>query len=336
MSTLSSETTSPKPTGENPAPLTRTLWHRILGTLLELLLTRLGILVQSEVQVMSDPPKVDILLLRREGERWTDEQLPLLCDGLRDTLANHLLIEFKYTESLSADALLQALGYQYFYRQAQRLNEAELQVFVMVAQTPRKRVLNQYRYETSAIAGVYQSKQPLLDRVQVIVLNQLQFTPHNAFVQCFASQRRVYRSAFERIQEFGQEQLSDTLWELVAGLHKQRDRKESVMTKVKQEEVLTAEKLMQIGRETRKFVLATLPLEQRLAGLTAEERVAGLAPAERVAGLAPEERVAGLALKERLVGLVPKERLAKLAPEESAKLMEQIEQFLNQHEGSGQ
>ena len=122
-------------------------------------------------------------------------------------------------------------------------------------------MLNQYGYEASEMSGVYRSQQPLLDRVQVIVLNQLQFTPHNAFVQCFASQRRVYRNAFERIQEFGQEQLSDHLWELVAGLRNQRDRKESEMTKVinKKEEVLTAEKLMQIGRETRKFVLATLP-----------------------------------------------------------------------------
>ena len=51
------------------APSGRTQWHRILGALLELLLTRLGIIVQSEVQVMSDPPKVDIVLLRREGSR---------------------------------------------------------------------------------------------------------------------------------------------------------------------------------------------------------------------------------------------------------------------------
>ncbi len=183
----------------------------------------------------------------------------------------------------------------------------------MVAQTPRKRVLRQYGYEPSVVSGVYRNQQPLLDRVQVIVLNQLQPTPHNAFVQCFASQRRVYQSAFERIQKFGQEQLSDHLWELVAGLRNQRDQKESDMAKVKQatakqEEVLTAEKLMQIGRETRKFVLATMP---------------------------PEQLLAGLALKDRLAGLVPKEQLAALTLEDVAKLMEQIEQFLSQHQSSG-
>ncbi len=146
--------------------------------------------------------------------------------------------------------------------------------------------------------------------------HQLQPAPHNAFVQCFASQRRVYQSAFERIQQFGQEKLSDHLWELVAGLRNQRDRKESDMAKVKQatakqEEVLTAEKLMQIGRETRKFVLATMPPEQRLAGLAPEQRQVVLAT------LSPEERLAGL------------------APEDVAKLLEQIDQFLRQQQSSG-
>lgn len=55
------------------SPPARTQWHRILGALLEMLLTRFGIIVQTEVQVMSDPPKVDILLLRREGDEWTAE-----------------------------------------------------------------------------------------------------------------------------------------------------------------------------------------------------------------------------------------------------------------------
>jgi hypothetical protein len=119
-------------------------------------------------------------------------------------------------------------------------------------------------------------------------------------------------SAFERIQQFGHEQLAEGLWELVAGLRSQRDQKERMMVTNEPQEGLTAEKLMQIGRETRKFVLATASTEERLAGLAPEERLAGLAPEERLAGLAPEERLAGL------------------APEEMARLMEQIEKYLSQ------
>ncbi len=126
-----------------------------------------------------------------------------------------------------------------------------------------------------------------------------------------------------------------------------------------QTEELTAERLIEIGSETRKFVLATLsaedkrqviahmPPEERLIGLAPEERLAGLAPEDRLAGLAPEDRLAGLdseeieqlvekvPLEKRLSGLVSKERLAALTPEDTARLLEQIEAFLSQQQSSG-
>lgn len=43
-----------------------TKWHRILASMLEEWLTPVGIHVQSEVPVGSDPPKMDILLLTQE------------------------------------------------------------------------------------------------------------------------------------------------------------------------------------------------------------------------------------------------------------------------------
>ncbi len=46
----------------------KTLWHRLLGKWLELLLTRVDIIVYTEPQIMSEPPKVDILLLRRNTQ----------------------------------------------------------------------------------------------------------------------------------------------------------------------------------------------------------------------------------------------------------------------------
>jgi len=346
---------SPEPK-HSKAPSGRTQWHRILGALLELLLTRLGIIVQSEVQVMSDPPKVDIVLLRREGNRWSEEQLHLLCDGIRNTIAKHVLVEFKYSESLSIDALLQALGYHYFYRQSQSLSEAELQTFVMVAITPRRQLLEHFGYSVSEVPGVYRSQQPLLEKVQLIVLNQLQPSPHNAFVQCFASQRRVYQSAFTEIQKLDEAQLSQSAWALVAGLQRQREKKGEIMKA--QTEELTAERLIEIGSETRKFVLATLSAEDKrqviahmrpedlLAGIAPEDRLAGLAPEDRLAGLAPEDRLAGLdseeieqlvekvPLEKRLSGLVSKERLAALTPEDTTRLLEQIEAFLSQQQSS--
>jgi hypothetical protein len=45
--------------------------------------------------VTSQPPKLDILLLRRQGERWTRQQRCLL----RDSRASHFLLECKFSDT---------------------------------------------------------------------------------------------------------------------------------------------------------------------------------------------------------------------------------------------
>ena len=49
-------------------------WHRLLARLLEMVLSEFEIDVQPNVQVMTDPPEVDILLLRRKTPNWTADQ----------------------------------------------------------------------------------------------------------------------------------------------------------------------------------------------------------------------------------------------------------------------
>jgi hypothetical protein len=56
-----------------------------------------------------ESPEADILLIRRNQQGWTEAQRNLLPDGIRDTQADHVLIEFKYSESVNQDALFQAL-----------------------------------------------------------------------------------------------------------------------------------------------------------------------------------------------------------------------------------
>ncbi|HRJ41292.1 MAG: hypothetical protein KJZ86_09625 [Caldilineaceae bacterium] len=80
-------------------------WHQLLGKLLELTLTPVDIQVETEVQITSEPPKFDILLLRRKTARWTDQQRALLPDGIRESNAAHHLLEFKYSESVGEDSL---------------------------------------------------------------------------------------------------------------------------------------------------------------------------------------------------------------------------------------
>lgn len=111
-------------------------WHRFLAKGFELSVGQRGVFVFAELEVTQNPPNVDILLLRRDSATWTPEQLALLPAGIRDCNANHILIEFKYTESLSVDAIRQAVSYEYFYRIANDLEPEAVKMFVLRAKTP--------------------------------------------------------------------------------------------------------------------------------------------------------------------------------------------------------
>ncbi len=86
-----------------------------------------GILVQFDFKVMTESPEADILLLRRDAPQWTAEQLSRLPDGIRDSTARQILLEFKYTESINEEAFRQTLGYDTFYKRANELSEADVQ-----------------------------------------------------------------------------------------------------------------------------------------------------------------------------------------------------------------
>ncbi len=78
--------------------MNNTNWHVLLARLLALILEHFNVQVLSELQLLTDPPKADIVLLRRDSLEWTEEQRRWLADGLRYTNAGQLLLEFKYTE----------------------------------------------------------------------------------------------------------------------------------------------------------------------------------------------------------------------------------------------
>ncbi len=120
----------------SPTPKTR--WHTLLGALLDALLNPVGIEVLTDVAVMSAPPEADIVLIRRDQPKWTPEQMERLPDGIRESTATHILLEFKYTESLNEQSLRQASGYDYFYRSSHDLSEHEIQTVITM---PRSSVL---------------------------------------------------------------------------------------------------------------------------------------------------------------------------------------------------
>jgi hypothetical protein len=273
-------------TPEEDSSSSKTRWHRLLGSVLEQLLAPVGIMVQTDVPVMSDPPEADILLLRRDTPTWTQEQLARLPDGIRHSQASHILIEFKYTESVNEDAWLQILGYDTFYKRAKHLTATNVQSFLVSAKTPQAETLTEWGYAKTDYPGVYHSTDRIFGRIILLSLNRLADEPHNAVFKCFASRRGEKQKAFTTLSQFCVAFLKDKLERLLAGLHQHwfSHTGEEFM-----KQSLTPETVMEMGQQWLEAHLARLPVDERLKGLKPQEVVSQYAPQERLAGLSVEE-----------------------------------------------
>ncbi len=269
----------------------KTLWHRILGRILKFLLTPLGITVLTDVSVMTEPPEADILLLRRERGSWTPEQFERLPDGIRESTARHILIEFKATESLSKEALIQAAVYEYFYKRSQKLTDDEIQIFVICSIQPQKANREQYGYTIHQQQGVYQSEQVAFNHITLISLNELSDELHNAWITCVASKKLKRLQAFNILKSQGFKSISrDFKWFL-------SDLWQHISTKGDDDMALnnlTPQEVEEFGKMWGDVLLSTIPLEKRLAGISPEQRLAGINPSDVVsyikqAGLSTEE-----------------------------------------------
>lgn len=266
----------------------KTKWHLLLGGLLERTLPPVGITVQMELPIMNKPPRADILLLRREeGDSWTPEQYGRLPDGIRDSKAKHILLEFKYTESVNKTVLQKIVGYYVFYRTVQRLKEVAVSAFILSSRTPNKKFLRKFGYQAGNKSGVYHRDNPLLTDIGIIVLNELQPVEHNAFVKFFASRKREREQAFYILEDDSIEAYSQDAQWYMYGLHKywSAERGELEMIDIE----VTPEQMVKMGKTWKDAFLNMLPPEEVLNHYKPEERLIGLRPEERLAGLTREE-----------------------------------------------
>ena len=137
----------------NKTDTRRNLWHKLLGKILEELLTPVNITVETGFPIMAGSPEADVLLIRRNQPRWTEAQRSLLPDGIRDTQADHVLIEFKYSESVNQDVLFQALSYRYLYLKIQKLKPERLHTVIVSSKTPSQQFRMDFGYQESDRPG---------------------------------------------------------------------------------------------------------------------------------------------------------------------------------------
>ena len=276
----------------------RTRWHRILGTVLKEWLTPVGITVHTEVPVMTEPPKLDILLLKNNHKGNTELQRERLASGLRDCKADTLIIEFKYTESVNSDTLALTGGYDAFYRRAHDLSRNEVHTFILSSKTPRAETLKSHCYQETG-PGVYTSSIPMLSHLTIIVLNDLTNEPYNVVWKCFASRREEMRKAYKSIHKSWRGKISvslewllDGLWSILLG--------GGGNMKTAEVNELTPDYVKSVGKEWVDHLMSVLPAEERLKGLGPKERLEGLGLDERLEGLTPEQLKT---LKEKLKDL---------------------------------
>ena len=264
----------------------KTRWHRLLGTLFEELLAPTGVSVFTDFPVMAESPAADILLLRKEPGKWTPEQAAFLPDGIRDSIAEHILIEFKYTESVTEDTFRQTAGYEFFYRHSRKLREEDIQFFVMSSKTPQQNLLKQFGYSPAEKQGIYFSNNPMLRIFPLLCLNELTQETHNAFVKCFASRKREKKAAFNAIMQEGMEKLNPELRKFLDGLlcYWLSEKGEHMETLE-----LTPEKVKEMGKMWADMVLAGMSVDEVIARYSPDEILSRYKPKDRLKGLSEEE-----------------------------------------------
>ncbi|TGO03522.1 hypothetical protein PN36_05100 [Candidatus Thiomargarita nelsonii] len=295
----------------------KTYWHQILGRLFEFLLVPVGISVFTDVKVVKKLPEADVILLRLDSENWTKEQRERLPDGIRDSATKYILIEFKATESINKNSFIQASWYEYSYKRSQKINDDEIQTFVMCAKQPQKVNREQYGYTIRVQPGIYQSTIIAYNHITLISLNELPNELHNAWVTCLASKKLKKIKAFNLLKDKGFNQIQKPFKEFLVELWG--------LISTKGDDDMTLELSPTEIKAIGDMWGVQYYSQEELDNLF-NERLRGLKPEERLMGLKPKDRLAGLKPKDRLAGLKPKDRLADLKPEQ----LEEIEAYIKQ------
>jgi hypothetical protein len=284
-----------------PETSARTFWHQLLGKVFQELLPPVGISVQVGFPILSESPEIDILLLRRDA-KWTKEQLSRLPDGVRESQAHHIILEFKDTQSINEMDFQQVFGYELLYTHAQKVTYDAVQTFLLSAQQPQPSRLEKWGYVTTKHDGVYQSDYPLLDKITLLSLNELSDEPHNAWVKFFASRMAEKQKAFKRVKRYLKkvsielEQLVVLLWQLFV-LKKGGDKMAAEMTFK-----LTHEELEETAKFWGDWFLRNLPAKEVVRHFKPEEILGQV-----VRHFRPEEILGQFNLQDRLAGLSLKE-----------------------------
>jgi hypothetical protein len=297
----------------------KTLWHDWFGNLFKVSLIPTGLDVETNVPVMQKLPEADIVIIRRSGKRWTNNQLQYLPDGIRHTRAKHVLKELKYTESINTDAFCQIAGYYKFYKIQQKLNrKSEIKCFLVSSKTPRNTTLKKYKYRKTRYSGVYRSQSPIFELFQIISLNDLSNTPFNILFKLFASKKKETIDATKRVKSDLYDQLPGPLQNFLTDYITRYLTSGGIdmdyLNMSQQEKMrLRQEWLSQF---TTAELLSNRSPSEVLSNYSPSEVLSNYSPSEVLSNYAPSEVLSNYAPSEVLSNYAPSEVLSNYAPSE--------------------
>jgi len=293
--------------------------HQLFGSMMKESLIPHDLEVESNYEVGKGPPKLDVLIIRRTETTWSKSQLEFLPDGVRQTRCSHVILELKYTESLTHLSIFQTIGYLGSYAKLKSLKINNVCAFIVSSKTPQKKFLKRIGFESTDIKGVYlRPKDQLLSPIKIISLNDLSDESCNLLIKLFSSKKNQRFLALKNIFSLNYKQFSLGLKSiLVKIIYFWKNKGEISMQQVKRDIVDEASELTE---EEKAWFISLFKPEDRLRGLKPEERLQGLKPEERLRGLKPEERLRGLKPEVVFNQFKPEDVFKQFKPEDVFKL----------------
>ncbi len=267
-------------------------WHRLFGLTWTDFCEGTSLEVHPELDLSVQQQFLDLLLIRR-GPGPLPQPLP---DGF-DDLGSYNLVTFKsHQEALSSYSVCELLSYFVAAHKhcspslRDLLPESDFRLYAVCVRFPQN--LARDVTLTPVREGVYDVLLGI-QRIRVIVVQELPQTENNALLQLFSTRAEQVRYAREHYQPRTTE-MTTLFYDLL---------------KMSEEDPAMSEVLKEYAREALKRLLKDVPPEERLEGLSPEQRLEGLPPEKRLEGLSPEQRLKGLSPDELRSVLAETQRL---------------------------
>ena len=292
----------------------KTKSHLLFGKLFKAIMAPLGVVVSTEFKIMSDSPRADILIIKKRDGKWTQKQLKLIPDGIRESEARYIILEFKYTQSLSDKSFQQALGYDYFFGERYHLQRNDFQTFIVSAITPRQEILIDYGYSQTEINGVYKSQIRAFKLFPILILNELPDEYHNALIKAFSSRKGQREKAKQLLREKRYiETIPKGIKTIISEIFKY------IFCKPEEDismATMTDEHATRVARFIDVFVNTNLSLEEILSLHKPEDVISHFKPEDVIPQFKPEDVIPQFKPKDVISQLKPEDVISHFKPKD--------------------